>query len=249
MRRRKPKVVWLPNTNAFTTSEDNTGAWSIASVNITGITNGGSGDPPSLIEVPIVQDGVQSDPLATNSSLADIENSGYRLRRIVGKLYIFMAQTQDLLAEDIWGVTAGFMVRRVDPATGGSLAVLAGDDVIDPANIRNNGDPWIWQRSWLLSNYTTPPPAVAATDGVAVFLHHTQGGANYGKAYPGGNLEGPHVNQKTARIVGPEERLFLDVSATPILTSGIDTSLVLIYNFRVLASMRSNIGNRRNASR
>jgi len=250
-RRSKPRVVWLPGTNTFSYATLNDSSWSIASVVISGIGATASGDPASVIEVPVVQDGVQSDPLGATSSLADIENSGYRLRRIVGKLYCFIAQTQELEAEDIWGVTAGFIVRRVDPATGGSLAAIADLSSIDPANIRSNGDPWIWQRSWLLSNYLTPQGigVSAATDGVASFLNHSAGGANYGRLYPGGNAEGPHVDQKTARIVGPEERLFLNVSASPLLTSSITTSLVIIYNFRVLASMRSNIGNRRNASR
>lgn len=251
-RTRKPRVVWLPCTNSQSAATDLTSSWSIASVPIAA-ADGGSGDPASLIEVPIVQDGIQSDPLGANSSLADIENSGYRLRRIVGKLYVFIAQTQDAFAEDLWGVTAGFMVRKVDPATGGSLATAASAttnfDLIDPSNIRNNGDPWIWQRSWMLSNYFTGLPLTPARDDTLAFMFHSGAGANYGRHYPGGNAEGPHVDQKTARIVGPEERLFLNVAAQPIITDGIDTSLVIIYNFRVLASMRSNIGNRRNATR
>lgn len=251
MRRKKPRVVWLPPTNAFSTSTDLTGGWSLASVVLAPTA---SGDPPGLIEVPIVQDGVQSDPLGATSSLADIESSGYRLRRIVGKLYCFIGQSETAVTEQIWGVTAGFIIRRTDPATGGSLAaaasVASSFDLIDPANIRNAGDPWIWQRSWLLSNYL-----VDATVGNPVFSNelslweHAGGGANYGRLYPGGNSEGPHVDQKTARIVGPEERLFLNVSATPIITGATTSSLVIIYQFRVLASMRTNIGNRGNASR
>jgi len=251
VRRRKPKVVWLPITNAFSLDNNAESSWSLASVVITGAP-AGSGAQSSVIEVPIVQDGTQSDPLSPTSSLADIESSGYRLRRIVGKLYAFMAQTAGA-SEDLWGVSAGFIIRRADPATGGSIAVAAsaatGFDAVDPSNIRNSMDPWIWRRDWLLSNYFTGVAATPLTGNVFEDVMHSGGGANYGRGYPGGNLEGPHVDQKTARIVGPEERLYLDVTATPIITSGTDTSLVLIYNFRVLASMRTNIGNRRNASR
>lgn len=254
MRRRKPKVVWLPTTNTFSVDSANSSCWSFASVSITGadaLTGGAGGK----IEVPVVMDGTASDPLGATSSLADIENSGYRLRRIVGKVYCFMGQTLTAtINEDIWGVSAGFIIRRVDPATGGSNAVAAsaaaGFDQIDPANIDNSMDPWIWKRDWLLSNYTVDNSAVPVpVDGrFASVWAHAAGGANYGRLYPGGNAEGPHVDQKTARIVGPEERLFLDVSATPII-SGSNSSLIIIYTLRVLASMRTSVGNRRNASR
>jgi hypothetical protein len=250
MRRRKPKVVWLPATNTFSVDDAASSTWSLASVSITGAA-AASGGVGGKIEVPIVQDGNTSDPLNPLSSLADIESSGYRLRRIVGKLYCFIAQTAPA-TEDLWGITAGFMVRRVDGSTGGSIAVAASAatnfNLIDPANIDNSMDPWIWRRSWLLSNYFTGTAATPLANNIFEDVMHSGGGTNYGRGYPGGNLEGPHVDQKTARIVGPEERLFLDVSATPIITAN-DSSLVIIYDLRVLASMRTNIGNRRNASR
>lgn len=241
MRRRKARVVWLPQTNSNSVDATNRSTWSIATVAAP------AAGPPGVIEVPIVQDGIASDPLNPNSSLADIEGSGYRLRRIVGKIYCFIAQTQSS-GEDIWGVTAGFIVRRIDPSTGAAVAAFAGNTNIDPSDIENGMDPWIWRRSWLLSNYEISTSITATTGGQDSTWVHSAGGANYGRLYPGGNAEGPHVDQKTARIVGPEERLFLDVSATPIIASQ-DTSLVVIYEMRVLASMRTNIGNRRNASR
>ena len=253
-RRSRPKVVWLPQSNVFSVDAGATGSWNFVSVTVNDA--GASGDG-GVIEVPIVLDGNQSDPLDPTSSLADIESSGYRLRRIVGKLYCFIAQNA-VLSTSLIGVTAGFIIRRVDPSTGGSLAAAASAatafDQIDPAKIDNDMDPWIWRRSWLLGNSTAttgvPGAPLSNTDFFTAF--NAAPGTNYGRSYPGGNLEGPHVDQKTARIVGPEERLFLDVSATTILPSSDasrTTSLILIYEFRVLASMRQNIGNRRNASR
>lgn len=252
-RRSKPRVVWLPTTNTFSVDAGATSGWNLASVPF---SIGASGDA-GVIEVPIVMDGNTSDPLDPTSSLADIESSGYRLRRIVGKLYCFVAQGITVSQEIICGISAGFIIRRVDGSTGGSLAVAASAatnfDLIDPAKIDNTMDPWIWRRDWLLScgpsfvGEEADPPTI----GTDSLIAGRGGGANFGKFYPGGNAEGPHVDQKTARIVGPEERLFLDVSATTIigLNASANSSLVIIYNFRVLASMRSNIGNRRNASR
>jgi len=246
-RRNKPKVVWLPAVNNNSIDTNARSMWSVASVPCPTIV----GADATVLETPIVMDGPNSDPLAPNSTLADIESSGYRLRRIVGKLYLFLGQSQTSQVEDLYAITAGFIIRRVDPTTGASLASLAGATEIDPADIDNSMDPWIWRRSWILSNGPDggPPGGQPSTDTLAAAVGQAGGGSNYGKQYPGGNLEGPHVDQKTARIVGPEERLFLNVSATPLFSVANTTTLVAIYEMRVLASMRTNIGNRRNASR
>jgi len=70
----------------------------------------------------------------------------------------------------------------------------------------------------------------------------------------GGNFDGPHVDQKTARIVGPEERLYLDVTATVLsqvssTTNEVPFTLACITDLRILGTLRTNAGNRRNASR
>lgn len=248
MRRRKPRVVWLPNTEANGFGTTNT-IYNTATFTITG--SGGAGDLVSgdsaAAEFPVVTDGIQSDPLQPTSSLSDIENSGYRLRRIVGKIYVFHSVA--LTAPRFTFVTAGLIIRRVDPVTGGSLAAVASAvqpfPLIHPGFTTNQGDPWIWRRTWLLGNrppgfnFDDPDNADAAP------------ARNFADAYPGGIAEGPHVDQKTARVVGPEERLFLDVGATVFTGSSAATSLTLgvAFELRALASMRIASGNRRNASR
>lgn len=239
-RRNKPRVVWLPVANGSSVGGNNTSViqfiTAVIAPSIAGATD-------TVIELPIVQDGLQSDPLDATASLADIENSGYRLRRIVGKVWVLIGQTgQPATAQFI--VTAGFMVRRVsgigDSATPGTSLAASGTTLaqgVHPANISNSMDPWIWRRSWQLANNGSGGTQFGNTPG-----------SNFGHEYPG-PLEGPHVDQKTARIVGPEERLFLDVGVTDLLGNDVQTSLIVITDLRVLASMRTNIGNRRNASR
>jgi len=63
--------------------------------------------------------------------------------------------------------------------------------------------------------------------------------------------DGPHIDQKTARTVSLEERLFLDVSVTnvDVGAEGNDFSVNVVTDLRVLGSMRSGSGNRRNSSR
>lgn len=247
MRRRKTKVVWLPGTNAFSADSaaiaaPNTTTWQLQTSSIFGSIAGDH----TAFEIPVTLDGSQSDPLNATSSLADIESSGYRLRRVVGKVYILIAQSINDDTTAVFGVTAGLMVRRTGTGGAASLAQLApavageNGSELNPGLIDNSMDPWVWRRSWLLGDNGTN-----ATNPLDV----TQIPANnYGYQYPG-PLEGPHVDQKTARIVGPEERLFLDVGVTTILTRTTDTTIVLITDLRVLASMRQNIGNRGNASR
>jgi len=246
-RRSKVKVVWLPTTNAFSGDQGNpaglanTTTWQITSQTVFSSIQGDH----EALEIPVTLDGSGSAPLNPTSSLADIENSGYRLRRIVGKVYVFISQSTDDPTVSVIGVTAGFMVRRVD---GGGIASLAssvpavGGEVlaqVNPVLIDNSMDPWIWRRSWLLGDNGTANNGTLSTAVPA---------QNFGFQYPG-PLEGPHVDQKTARIVGPEERLFLDVGYVTLLPRTTNSSIVVITDLRILASMRSNIGNRRNASR
>jgi len=192
----------------------------------------------ATFEIPVIQDGSLSGPLAETSSLSDIENSGYRLRRIVGKIFVLIGQTADSPSASpcLYGVTAGLIIRRTDPGTGGSLAANVGPEEISPNDIENSMDPWIWRRSWILGDNLTPPANNAQTQ-------------NFGNAYQGA-LDGPHVDQKTARIVGPEERLVLDISTTVIIAGSPECGDTLVLtDLRVLGSMRTSSGNRRNASR
>lgn len=233
-RKTRPKVVWLPTVNTNSVGVAARSTWSEANL----ILNGGTVGAVNTLEVPVVMDSnVLSEPLAPSTSLADIESSGYRLRRIVGKLYCFMATAGN--PTSTFGVTAGFMVRRTSQ-NGISLASQLNQNQVDPADIDNSMDPWIWRRSWLLSANTQATVFSDIPD------------RNFSAQYPGGIAEGPHIDQKTARIVGPEERLVLNVSATCILSSQVlpdPVQLLIIYDLRVLASLRSNTGNRRNASR
>lgn len=242
MRRNKPRVVWLPTTNSFSVDTDGNpprSMWQFASASNSAITDVTGGNV--TFEIPVVQDGALSGPLAETSTLSDIENSGYRLRRIVGKIYVFIGQTTIGTTQDpvLFGVTAGLIIRRTDPGTGGSLAANVGSEEISPADIENSMDPWIWRRSWILGDN-------APVAGVPQNNAQTQ---NFGAPYPGA-LEGPHVDQKTARIVGPEERLMLDISTTTLVAGSANGGPTLVVtDLRVLASMRMSSGNRRNASR
>lgn len=243
MRKRKsPRVVWLPQTNANTVGSafgNLTASYQEFFVDV-------AGDPGDFAvgEIPLVADGTQDILAAAETSLADIYDSGYRLRRIVGKIFISCEQIASGGPTSVL-VTAGIMVRRIDQTNGLSTAFLLANaaELLSPGEIRNSSDPWIWRRSWQLNNLISGPAlGVFAQTGIT---------KNYGNQ-AGSALDGPHVDQKTARIIGPEERLFLTVSSTA-LTSGVDAqstcNCVILTDLRVLGSLRQTSGNRRNASR
>lgn len=232
-RRTKPRVVWLPNTNANSLPGARS-TWQIFDVQPGAVTFGSS----AVGEIPIVIDS-EDDPLAPDTSLADIENSGYRLRRIVGKIFCFVDQDVDRSLRV--GVTAGLIIRRSDPATGLSYALSSADPtLLAPDDISNQGDPWIWKRNWVLFNNAGQSGQVfSAGPGPTSNIEF------------GSVADGPHVDAKTARIVSSEERLFLDVSVTILddTISNAEPIVQVVTDLRVLASMRTSSGNHGNASR
>lgn len=244
MRRKSPKVVWLPQTNANSVGSP-TNVTSSLQTFVLGVA--GSAVSPGVFsvgEIPLTIDAEGQDPIGVGDvSLSDMFNSGYRLRRIVGKIFATVDQTNSDGPSAVV-FTAGIIVRRVDPSTGISLALTAGiAENIAPSEIRNAADPWVWRRSWLLVNVLATNPALGFVAAGNI--------SNYGNR-SGSALDGPHVDQKTARIVGPEERLFLSVSATTLDLATDEQDLLNIHivtDLRCLASMRTSVGNRRNASR
>lgn len=232
--KRQPRVVWLPQDPFFSADAATTAGSTVMRVGDS-LPGGDAGNAVTVV-APVIRD-TSPNPLTAANTLADINESGYRLRRIVGKIWVGTDQVaQDSPAVII--VTAAFIILRTDPGAGASpqnpaATAYAANDIV------NTESPWIWRRSWLVRNFlTTSAVANAITTGFAT-------------ADVGGNADGPHVDQKTARIVGPDERLFLVFTATSVITSDAQLAAPMsyFYDVRVLASMRSNVGNRRNASR
>jgi len=202
---------------------------------------GNAGETVTVV-APCVRD-VPGNPLTATSTLADIENSGYRLRRIVGKIWCGVTSAGANGGPGMLTMCAGFIVLRCDES-GIPLAPSANDHY-NSLIIENTENPWIWRRSWLVGN-----PA----EGADASFFNSQSQTNNTDRHNvriGGVADGPHVDAKTARIVGPDERLFL-VLSTMVLNQGdvgINATIKWVWDCRYLASMRSMVGNRRNASR
>jgi len=264
-RRRKPSVTWLPNTGAPPT-------WDTGSLIFPNIIRGfvqASQDPAqadaqdagfSTVIHRLTADysaentGTPIDQ--TNNSLADYTQAGWRLRRIVGK--IFCHKEWSSAAEPICTlVSAGFMVLRTD-GNGSPLRIPAthGANNYSPLLWLNERDPWIWQRSWLLGDGRMFFSGNFPTGG----SQQSNGWASYPptNAHYSSASDGPHIDCKTARVIGPEESLFFVLSAftspnlgnNPQFTNadGVLRPVPFILQYRLLGSPRR-MTNRRNASR
>lgn len=251
-RRRRPRVQWLPNTG--TQLGTNRGSLDVsaqpAAIEFADLFDYAI---PRVVETPLVLDNpreaakagaplnvVQLQGLNFNAEW------GYRLRRIVGKLHISAQAVQQASAFAALWVKVGFIVRRVDAQTGASLA-QANDT--DPTALENVTDPWIWQRNYIIGTGGSAGGSTGAIEPAFQLLAQNT-------VDVGGTKDGPAFDIKTARRLGPEERLFVDVSVVglPLTADGAVVSAQSInfyfwMDYRVLGTISSAAGNRRNASR
>jgi len=256
--KRRPAVVWLPNPGTRVLHE----AVSPGNVNenpsdfefFVPVSSAGE---PQTISIPLVLDNpkevAQSGaPIATiqQTGLAFNTDWGYRLRRIVGDYVLSCAPTNDQAVNPgAVSCELGIIVRRVDPETGNAASTAFEQDV---NTLENNRDPWVWRRSIVIGLGT---PSANATSVIAeAMTKFPASNIDYG------NAKYMHLDQKTARRIGPEERLFMTATFWQIpydatlsgSTIEIDNGYGVYFkmSYRVLASRVSPMmGNRRNASR
>jgi len=250
--RRKPKVLWLPvvgNDNSDIPEEEN---WVAGPAGVLSVPHTGA---IIFDATPVTFD--YSDPPSTEQgvfdrSLQDLTSgNNYRLRRIVGKIHA-ACQPQSNTNNNYppLEVAAGFMVNRTDDS--GNLINAGGfgnEQAASPLAQDATQDPWIWRRKWMLS----PNLGVFFDDNIstAVALAQQHQGWPATNAGYGSVADGPHIDQKTARVISNQERLFFWIAArvrndNP---SGEFNTLSWNLDIRILASLRMNQGNRRNASR
>ena len=114
------------------------------------------GDGPQLITFPVTKDFQQFADTSTQlngPSLRDVvEGQTWRLNRLVGQLHIDVSETNTTITNEPWSlvqIAAGFFVARSSD-NDQSLPDLTFDE-IDPLQVNNIANSWIWRRSWILS--------------------------------------------------------------------------------------------------
>jgi len=266
-RRRRSRLSWFPPIGTPFAIDGQNRETGLVTFRVDALASGDF----NFIEFPLTFDSSQErllEPvLNVTMSLSDLMNTGWRCRRVVGKIHaaFFPGNLPDTNAFE--GLTdavpacvfsAGLMVRKV----GADNDVLAQN--VNLLDRDDYDDPWIWRRTWVLGQnfrhqLTSGAPLSSAAEFSTIvgartnqnqvgFAFFPQSNAHYGSV-----MDGPHVDAKTNRIIGPEDRLFLHFAtkAMPIqpqVQYATDSSVVGVYDLRLLGSIQK-ATNRRNASR
>lgn len=219
MRRNRRKVTWLPVLGTVAGGEDpDQSANFQRSIDLPLGGIGSGGVFPLLFDQPQQADtsSIQS------SSLADFVGSEYILKRLVGKVFCTFGTGSGAVDQGNPGalVTAGFFVAR---ATDGNPTLPIGfTSLVDfgnysPDDPNNLMEPWIWRRTWILGSgrgYTDPV--------FQAYARYPRNNTEYGSAF-----DGPHLDAKTGRRVGQDDRLWFGVAvrSKPLFTPSQDDVL------------------------
>lgn len=235
-KRRRATVNWLPPIG----EEDR----SVVAFAHDGVATGAF-DTDLITSLHYVTRDLPAETLAglNPQSLSDYEQSGYRLQRVVGKFCVGSARYEDQQTPQVAcvAVAMGLIILKVSTTNGLALLAAANPGNYSPLRTSNQRDPWIWRRTWFLSNDLGQDWNAPDNSGWATFPLNN---ADFGSV-----MDGPHVDTTVRRRVGPEERLVMVVSSAPIFptTSG-SWHLRFAYDLRLLATPLR-MTNRRNASR
>lgn len=211
---RKNQGTWFPVLGSSWSDEDTT--YNDVSFTLdTGQVPNAKADGTAIVTIPLTRDYTQANEpssLALNElpSLRDfVEGQEYILKRIVGSLEVFTESNQSAslpwTPAAFWRyvkVSAGFYVARAGD-TDQSLPDLTLDET-DPSITTNSQDPWIWRRTWILSN---PANLETVATGVEVFddLYSNRKLSD---------LRGPMVDtRKSNRRIRREQRVWFSLAA------------------------------------
>jgi len=183
-------------------------------------------------------------------SLQDLTSgNAWKLRRIVGKCFIGCgAAALASYVDGVWfDVAAGFIVCKTDEV--GSATTNFTE--VNPLHQDSADDPWIWRRRWLLNPYVTTliQEPLLAQVASGTFYSFPRTNVEYGSV-----ADGPHIDQKTSRLISHNERLHFVCAARGYLPNSLPAAFTGgqingLLDIRLLGNLRTQSGNRRNASR
>lgn len=262
---RRRRQLWMPSYGTGGTfSEGVTNGTAIGQFAY--LTNDGSEDggidwlaSPVTFDTQVDPETVQQDtPIGTQPSpLRDlVSGSEWFLKRVVGKCFV-------LVTDASGSAVAGTRAPAIEAGAGLIVCNTDEDGIpttdfneVNPLTQKTTEDPWVWMRHWLLGtvgsgNFTdfldTGANALNTNRATASIPSNNM---NYGSV-----MDGPHVDQQTARHIHRDQRLFWVVATRPTYLNALDgwaTAAISVYfrhTFRFLGNIRSSSGNRRNAAR
>lgn len=148
-----------------------------------------------------------SNPQTT--SLADMVGSGYVLNRFVGKLFVALRQEDFLDAPRLKPtgalITAGLFVARTEQDQPYPVGAASDITQYSPLIAENAREPWIWRRTWALSNNVGTPQDLEEA--------WSQFPPTNCTFYGSGVFDGPHIDSKIKRRIVGDDRLWLAISS------------------------------------
>lgn len=255
--RSRTKFTWFPT--AWTEGED-------ASQRIAGIDfalavnrNGSitTGIIPLTADAP--KEPADNDPRTTTGILADIVGQEYFLRRVVGKFHIVhegaLQINGEIPTQNTFNqfpvaalVGAGLFVARADDISAGGVDLPVGATVgatlreqYSPLHVNTIREPWIWRRTWVLTQAYAQFVLDRAPSFTAADLNGKPFGFPTTTADYGSVADGPTIDAKTARRITNDDRLWLAVSTQifPVNTDSIEDGAIRgHFDYRLLAGLR-----------
>lgn len=157
---------------------------------------------------------VQPEENQGDYDIAAMQGNGWFLKRIVGKFAAFPFADATAGTPAFLKLGLGFFVARQEEGPdnnvdfplgwygpGGTGTNYAGMNY-DPLSAHCANEPWIWRRTWILPNESmvaddrwTPGPAAVTSNGSV--------------------MDSGHIDAKTKRVIGLDERLWYAASAIP----------------------------------
>lgn len=244
-RKRKFKGTWFP-TIGSSSGESPDVKWTNAREAIVDTDGNGVivvGIASIIIDIP-------SEPDTDDTTrLSDLIGNEYALRRIVGKIYCRVEETYSTGDQYplSYMAAAGLFVARAGDARSdsgeGAGSPIGGPSTwetdynpLEPQCIR---EPWIWRRTWLLGS---PLAQENFRDAAAPVVSRVIGLPTANTQY-GSVADGPHVDARTRRRVGQDDRLWLAYAAHPLpfgytSPNNVYGNVVFNWDFRVFGALR-----------
>jgi len=231
-RRRRTRYTWLPNTGTVGPAADTQDTTSGRDFGLLAVPTNGT-TVVSILD--LLDDDATEDNVT--GPLGPIVNSEYVIRRIVGKVFCSVGQTNAGATTPAVLLAAGLFVARAEdidssggvPLPIGALTQAQAVDNYSPLRVETIREPWIWRRTWVLSNQVSTFNEITTQS-------FPRTNADYGSV-----ADGPHIDAKTMRRVGNDDRLWMIVAARnyPLNTTGsAGLDVRAFVDYRVLGATR-----------
>jgi len=216
--RRRPSVVWLPIFG--TDFSDGEGLQSSAG-GLNGTTANIPNDGKFINDVnPVTFDYTDSATAEEDDQARSLQDltagNEWRLRRVVGKFHC-AAVTEAVSGTELptLDVAAGFIILKTDDSGNPDHT---GDWYNKEGPLAQDGaeNPWIWRRRWILTpwnesvTYDASNTSGNILSALAAINATLRGNGRWPSTTAGYHsvADGPHIDQKTARRIGRQERLY-----------------------------------------